>query len=229
MTGDTVRSRTSYTGARPRARTGRTSIVTRALKTGIGYRVRMTRPAARHAYSFAEYLELEEVARVRHEFLDGEIYAMAGGTPEHAAMAAAITAMLARQTAPTNCRVYSSDLRVRVLATGLATYPDVTVICGPSQRDPESPSHVTNPKVVVEITSPGTADYDRGEKLDHYKTIATVEAILIFDHTTEKLEMWTRDAGGWQLRTFGTGESVSVDAIGATLEVDEIYAAARNA
>ena len=126
--------------------------------------------APRPRHTFAEYLELEEISAVRHEFYAGEIYAMAGGTPEHAAMAAAIATLFGRQLEGGACRVYSSDLRVRVLATGLATYPDVTVICGKSERDPDSPTHVTNPKVVVEVLSPGTEDYDRGEKLQHYQT-----------------------------------------------------------
>jgi len=189
----------------------------------------MSHPAPRHHYTFAEYLELEEIARVRHEYLDGEIYAMAGGTPEHAAMGAAITAALGRQLDPSRCRVYSSDLRVRVLASGLATYPDVTVICGPSQRDPESPTHVTNPSVIVEITSPGTAEYDRGEKIDQYKSIPSLLAIAIVDHAVERIELWTRNGETWQLEMHGAGETVPLAAVGVQLAVDEIYAAARNA
>src|SRR6478609_2292974 len=145
----------------------------------------MTLLAPRHKYSFADYLATEESSEVRHEYYAGEIYAMAGRTPEHAAMAAAITAALGRQLERSNCRVYSSDLRLRVLATGLATYPDVTVICGPSVRDPESPSHVTNPKLVVEVLSPGTEDYDRNEKLEHYKSIPSLSAIVLVEHRSE--------------------------------------------
>jgi Uma2 family endonuclease len=190
----------------------------------------MSLPAPHHRFTFEEYLELEEIARVRHEFYRGEIYAMAGGTPEHAAMAAAITASLGQQLASTACRVYSSDLRVRVLATGLATYPDVTVICGPSERDPESASHVTNPKLVVEVLSNSTADYDRGEKLQHYQQIPSLELIVLVDHATPRIDLWTRSPElGWQLATFGTGQVVSLDAIKCTLAVDAVYAAARDA
>jgi len=96
----------------------------------------MSELVPRHRYTFEDYLELEEIASVRHEFYDGEIYAMAGGTPEHAARTAAITSALGAQIEGSDCRLYSSDLRVRVLATGLATYPDVTILCGPSGRDP---------------------------------------------------------------------------------------------
>src|SRR5204862_6984472 len=138
--------------------------------------------APKHRYSFAEYLETEEVSTIRHEFYDGEIYAMAGGTPEHAAMAAAITTALGRQLEGTNCRVYSSDLRVRVLATGLATYPDVTVVCGPLERDPESRSTVLNPRAGGEVTSDGTEAYDRGEKLEHYRQNAGLEAVVLASH-----------------------------------------------
>ena len=97
-------------------------------------------------------------------------------------MAAAITASLVRQLAGTGCRVYSSDLRVRVLATGLSTYPDVTVICGPSARHPESASHATNPKVIVEVLTPGTEDYDRNERLEHHKRIPNLCAVALVKH-----------------------------------------------
>lgn len=188
----------------------------------------MVSPAPRHRYTFREYLELEEVARVRHEFYDGEIYAMAGGTPEHAAMAAAITTIVGGQLDP-SCRAYSSDLRVRVVATGLATYPDVTVICGASQRDPDSPTHVTNPQVLVEVLSNATVEYDRGEKLHHYQQIPSLEAVLLVDHEREHIDLWTRCGEGWTSRGFGPGEIVPLEVIGAKLPVDEVYDAARNA
>jgi Uma2 family endonuclease len=87
----------------------------------------MTEPTRLHRYSYRDYLELEEASNVKHEYLEGEIYARAGGTPEHAALAASISSALHSQLRGGPCRVYSSDLRVRVLATGLATYPDVSV------------------------------------------------------------------------------------------------------
>jgi Uma2 family endonuclease len=94
--------------------------------------------APRHRYTFVEYLELEEVARVRHEFFGGEIHAMAGGTPEHAALAAPITTLIGAQLGEGPRRAFSSDLKVRVLATGLVSCPDLTVVCGPVEHDPQS-------------------------------------------------------------------------------------------
>ncbi len=183
------------------------------------YSRRIMLPAPRHRYSFEEYLETEEIAGVRHEFFDGEIYAMAGGTPEHAAMAAAVTTILGRQLGSGPCRVYSSDLRVRVAATGLATYPDVTVVCGRSERDANSSTHVTNPKILVEVLSPATAEYDRGEKLEHYRQIPSLEAVVLIDHEVPKIELWTREPNGWVERRFSVGEVVPLDPIRCALPV----------
>jgi len=185
--------------------------------------------APRHRYSFEEYLELEEIAGVRHEYFDGEIYAMAGGTPEHAAMAAAVTTIFGRQLGSGPCRVYSSDLRVRVMATGLATYPDVTIVCGPSERDPKSNTHVTNPRLIVEVLSPATAEYDRGEKLQQYRQIPSLEAVVLIDHERPNVEVWTRESNGWFERRYSAGEIVALEGIGCALPVDEVYAAGSRA
>src|ERR1700733_3362071 len=100
-----------------------------------------------HHYTYLEYRQLEEASSTKHEFLDGEIYAMAGGTPLHAALGAAGLTSLANQIAGTPCRAYSADLRVRVAASGLATYPDVTVICGAVETAPDDRNAALNPKV----------------------------------------------------------------------------------
>jgi Uma2 family endonuclease len=186
----------------------------------------MARPIRLHRYSFAEYLAIEEVARVKHEYLDGEIYAMAGGTPEHAALAAVVTTVLGEQLRGGPCRVYSSDLRVRILATGLATYPDVTVVCGPTERDPESATHVVNPCVVVEVTSDGTEEYDRGEKLDHYKKVPSLSAIVLVSHRERTIEVWSRDPSAWHVTAYGSGEVARIPALDCRLDVGAVYDAA---
>lgn len=104
----------------------------------------MTTRAPRHRYSYSEYVALEQGSAVRHEFFDGEIYAMAGGTPTHAGLAATVIRLVGAQL-PFGCRVYSSDLRVRVPETGLSTYPDVTVVCGQTTRAVDDPLAITNP------------------------------------------------------------------------------------
>jgi len=210
-----------------RAATVRGAVV--AKRSGSSYPFSVTGLAPRHNYTFRDYLELEAVSRVRHEFYAGEIYAMAGGTPEHAAVAAAITAMLHGQLRGSPCRVYSSDLRVRILATGLATYPDVTVVCGPSERDPESHSHVTNPRVVVEILSPSTEEYDRGEKLEHYRQTQSLDTIVLVEHGERRVDVWSRRASEWEVAVYRAGETLRLDSIRCALSVDEVYAAADGA
>jgi Uma2 family endonuclease len=189
----------------------------------------VTLPAPRHSYTFEEYLAIEEIAGVRHEFYAGEIYAMAGGTPEHAAMSAAIILSLAEQLRGKPCRVYSSDLRVRVIETGLATYPDVSVVCGASERDPSSPTHVTNPIVVIEVASTSTAAYDRTEKRLHYERIASLRHIVIVDDNRGAIEVWTREPDGWRDDAYAAGDSAPLTAIGCVLRVDDVFAAARSA
>jgi Uma2 family endonuclease len=182
----------------------------------------MTEPVRLHHYSYFEYRSLEEASSTKHEFLDGEIYAMAGGTPLHAALQAAVTAALANQLAGKECRVYGSDLRVRVLATGLATYPDVTVVCGPVETDPEDRNAAVNPKVVVEVLSDGTEQYDRGEKLAHYQKLATLEAVVLVAQRERRIELWQR-RDQWTRVEAGPEESVEIAAIGCSLATTAIY------
>lgn len=177
----------------------------------------------RHRFTYRDYVELEEASNTKHEYLDGEIYAMAGGTPQHAALAVALAAQLYNQTRGGPCRVYSSDLRVRVLATGLATYPDVTVVCGEVERDPESPVTATNPKLVIEVTSPSTQEFDRGEKREHYEQIPSAEAIVIVAHDEQRIEVWTRSEAGWSHDVHESG-SVGLPSVSTVLDVDEVYA-----
>jgi len=184
----------------------------------------MATSAALHRYSFADYLAFEEASTTKHEFLNGEIYGMAGGTPEHAALSVAVSSALVAQLRGGPCRVYSSDLRVRVLATGLATYPDVTVVCGELQRDPDSPTTAVNPRVVVEVLSDGTETYDRGQKLDHYRRIASLAAVVLVSHRSRLIEVWARaEDGPWTHREFAPGQVAEIPAVSARLSVDEVY------
>ena len=186
----------------------------------------MSQPAPYHSYTYQDYLAVEDGSNVKHEFFNGEIYAMAGGTLEHAALAASVIGALSAHLQGSPCRVYSSDLRIRVLATGLATYPDVSVICGAPQRDPESPLAATNPKVLVEVLSDSTAAYDRGEKLEQYKLIESVQAVLLFSQTSRRVELHERTDRGWHTEVFTGDQRVPLPSIGAELPLASIYAAA---
>lgn len=182
--------------------------------------------AARNWFSFAEYVDLEEIAGVRHEFLDGQVWAMSGGSPDHAGIASNVNALLVNHLRGQPCRVYSADLRVRALATGLGTYADVTVICGKVELDPEDRKGHTalNPKVVVEVLSPSTEAYDRGEKLAHYKQIPAIHEVLFVAHDRREIEIVRREAdGSWSRHVAVAGASATLASVGCDLPVDEIY------
>lgn len=173
-------------------------------------------------YTYAEYLALEEESSVRHEFLDGEIYAMAGGSPDHASLAAALIRAVGGQLPP-GCRMFTSDLRVRIAATGLSTYPDAAVVCGRTSRAPEDPLAVTNPLVLVEVTSPSTEEYDRGERLRHYQSLPSLREVLFVSHRAPELTLHRRGDGGWTVVTAGRGKALTLASVPVRVAVDEVY------
>ena len=119
--------------------------------------------------------------------------------------------MLFAQLREGRCRAYGSDLRVRVSATGLATYPDVTVVCGPREVDPEDPNSVINPTLLVEVLSPSTEAYDRDEKFAHYKRIPSLRQYVLVSHDERRVEVWTRDAAGaWGSVVSAAGETAEL-------------------
>lgn len=181
---------------------------------------------ARPRHTFSEYLRLErENPQTKHEFLDGLVWAMAGGTPEHSAVAANVIGLVAAALRGKPCQVYTSDLRVRVVATGLGTYPDVTVICGRLETDPEDSKGQTaiNPTVIVEVLSPSTEDYDRGEKLAHYKTIESLEEIVLVAHDEHRVEVWRRRDERWSLDLSKGEDTVHLASIDCELPLPEVY------
>jgi Uma2 family endonuclease len=187
----------------------------------------MPPPAHRIHYTRAEYVELEASSNVKHEYLDGQIYAMAGGTPEHAALAATATALLFAQLRDAPCRAHYADVRVRVRTTGLATYPDVTVLCGPREADPEDEHAVTNPTLIVEVLSRSTEEYDRGDKFEHYKQVRSLAEYVLVSHLDRSVEVWTRCADdAWGCVIARERDVARLKSIGAVLNVRELYDAA---
>jgi Uma2 family endonuclease len=130
---------------------------------------------------------------------------------------------LLRNQLPPGCRVFTSDLRVQVPATGLTTYPDAAVVCGRTQRAANDPLAVVNPVLLVEVTSPSTEEYDRGAKLRHYQNLASVREVLIVSHRRPELTVYGRETDGWTERTAGSSDAIELDCIAARLAVDEVY------
>jgi Uma2 family endonuclease len=181
-------------------------------------------PAQQTFVTYAEYLALERQSDVKLEWFDGRVYAMAGGTPEHSALAAQVAHLLANALEGRPCRVFNSDLKLRVLATGLATYPDVAVLCGEVAYDPENPNAVTNPVVLVEVLSHTTESYDRNEKWAHYRRIPSLKEYVLVSQAEPRIEVYTRRAADrWQLAEYRAGTVAHLESLDTGLPVERVY------
>ncbi len=175
--------------------------------------------------TYAAYLEFEEGSPIKHEYLRGEVYAMAGGTPEHAGLMASVIGELIAALRGRPCRVFTSDLRVRIDSTDLSTYPDITVVCGALETSEQDKNAATNPILIVEVLSDSTEAYDRGEKFAHYRRLPSLREYLLFSQRHARIESYRRSAEGvWMLAEAGVGETLTLAALeGVTLDVDLIY------
>lgn len=183
-------------------------------------------PARRlHRYTYADYVALELDSPTKHEFLDGEIYAMAGGSEEHSALAAEVVRALGIATGDGPCRAHTSDLRIYVESVGLATFPDGAVVCGPlEQHGPSPKATALNPTVLLEVSSDSSEEYDTTEKLEYYPTIPTLRDYIIVSHRERRITVHSRsESGDWVTRVAITDGRVGVTSLGAELSVDEIY------
>ena len=185
----------------------------------------MAQPIPHTLFSYSEYLEREQETGLKHEWLDGQIFAMAGGTPEHARLVFETGHLLRLAVAPKRCRVFTSGLKLRVQATGLATYPDVVVVCGSAELDGVDPNAVVNPMVLVEVLSRTTEAYDRGEKWAHYRTIPSLQAYLLVDQLRPRVEMFERTPDGFLHRMAEAGQRLSIPGLPIELDIDALYAA----
>jgi len=185
----------------------------------------MSLPAGKlPTYSYEDYLRFENSNPARHEYIEGSILAMAGGTPAHARLQAAFLFALERRLEGHSCQAFPSDLRVRIAVTGMATYPDVTVVCGPIEVAPEDPHAAVNPTVIVEVSSDHTIAYDHGEKFEQYRNIPKLQHYVLVSHRERRIEIRQREAdGSWSERQAVRGESFTLQSIGVELTVDEIY------
>lgn len=174
--------------------------------------------------TYAQYLELERSREVKHEYLRGEIFAMAGGSPEHARLAANVIGEFGAALRGRPGAVFTSDARVRIEATDRATYPDVTVVCGRLEHAPDDPDSITNPVVIVdEVLSDATDADDRGEKFAHYRRLASLREYLLVSQRARRLEIHRRRDDRWVLDEASAGETLRLDSIDVALAVAEIY------
>jgi Uma2 family endonuclease len=174
-----------------------------------------------------QYLQIERAALEKSEFHEGQMYAMAGGSPNHSLLANNIGAILRGQVPP-GCRTFNSDLRIKVVAAGLYTYPDCSVICGDLQYFGDHRDVVLNPILIVEVLSPSTENYDRGKKFELYRTIPSVREYLIVHQDRRHVEHYSRqDDGSWLLREhIGAADSVAIARLNVHIPLGDLYASA---
>jgi Uma2 family endonuclease len=196
--------------------------------------VSMSLPQSQGYFSVEEYLALERESEERHEYLDGYVYAMAGESPEHSDICSNLVSILHLQLRGTPCRVWSKDTKVRSgpeprsrrATKGLFSYPDLVIVCGAPQFHDAYRDVLLNPTVIIEVLSPSTEAFDRGEKFWRYRTwLPTLTSYLLVSQALSLSEHYVRQANDtWNLSTVSTMEgSVYLATINCTLQLREVY------
>ncbi len=172
-----------------------------------------------------EYIASERASERKHELINGVVVAMAGASPRHNAIVGNIVRALGNALANERCLVFPSDMRVHASATGLYTYPDVSVACDDLRFHPKFGDTLLNPRVIFEVLSESTEAYDRGAKFAHYQSIASLEEYVLVSQHEAKIEHYRRlDTGQWILTTYkGEAAVASLPALGCDLPLAEVY------
>ncbi len=173
-----------------------------------------------------DYLTMEAVSPVKHEYLDGEIFQMAGASERHNNIAGNIYGELYNQLKKRPCKVYQNDMRLYVEKEGIYTYPDVMVVCGkPEIKKYKNLDNILNPVLIVEVLSTSTADYDRGAKFEQYRTIESFKEYLLVSQDTKQITRYTKQTNGsWILMDFiGDKTEIELTSIECSLTMEDIY------
>ena len=182
-------------------------------------------PMPRRLFSEEEYLLIERAATYKSEYLDGEIYAMAGAGREHALIISNLLGSLYAQFRGRPCEVYSNDLRVRVADSGLYTYPDVMALCGSARLLDDRKDTLLNPQLILEVLSPSTSSYDRGEKGVRYRQLESLRNYILVAQEEMWVQHWDRQHGNTWIVTDHTQptDRLRIEALDAELQLADIY------
>jgi Uma2 family endonuclease len=172
--------------------------------------------------SYADYLAAEQNSECRHEFIDGVIVAMAGGSDEHNALTSKLAIALGSRLTGT-CRSYSPDQRFWIATRARGRYADGSIICGP----PEHPAHddqaTTNPSIVLEVLSPSTEGDDEGDKRVDFQSLASLRAYVLVAQDERRVKIYRREADGWSVTSYRDGDTFELPALSSGVPVSEIY------
>ena len=172
-----------------------------------------------------EYLAIEEKALEKSEFHQGEMYAMAGASLAHNRLTIRLGGILDRSLSGSACWVCGSDLRIHIPASGLFTYPDLVVVCGPPELAPfRTGETITNPSLIVEILSPSTEAYDRAQKFENHRTIDSLREYVLLSQSARKVEHYSRQPSGqWLLTDLGENGMLQIPGLDISIPVASIY------
>ncbi|MEY2613441.1 MAG: hypothetical protein RL069_2253 [Planctomycetota bacterium] len=179
----------------------------------------------KHFITPEEYLNRERQAEHRSEYYRGEMFAMAGASANHNLIVLNTGSHLREQLKSKPCRVYPSDLKLRVEATGLFTYPDLSIVCGEPRLESDHGDVLLNPVVLVEVLSDSTEAYDRGKKFEHYRTIPSLKHYVLITQDRHSIDCFTRSKGeSWNLTSCqGLSGKITLEAIECELLGSEVY------
>jgi len=183
----------------------------------------MGRAAQTPVFSAADYLAWEAAQPERHEFINGEVFSMAGAEDRHVTVTMNLAFALRQHLSGSPCRTYMSDMRLHVAAANSYFYPDMLVTC--SALDLASAMVKTEPKLIAEVLSPTTAGYDRGLKFGHYRTLPSLEEYLLVDLDTRATDCYRKGVDGlWVLHPFARGEAIELASVALTLTAAQLFA-----
>lgn len=179
----------------------------------------------KHWIAPEDYLELERNAEFKSEYLEGQIFAMSGGSPEHSAITVNITRELSLQLKGRPCQAFSNDLKVRTSYTGLYAYPDLTVVCSEPIYHDEKRDIITNPVVIIEVLPPSTEAFDRGRKFAHYQNILSLLDYILIAQDQPWIDHYARQPNNRWLLTpvVGLESSLWIPSIECDLRLAEVY------
>ena len=179
----------------------------------------------KHSYSVEEYLALDREAEYKNEYVAGEIFAMGGASPKHVLIAGNTAREFGNRLRDTNCQVYSADLRVQADVGNAYHYPDVAVVCGRPEYLDKRKDTVTNPLVIVEVLSPATRNYDRGDKFASYRRLDSLREYILIAQEACHVEHFVRKEGGWEFTEIDDCQgNLMVPTLGIAIPLTELYA-----
>ncbi|HRH48090.1 MAG TPA: Uma2 family endonuclease [Panacibacter sp.] len=180
---------------------------------------------SKQKFSIEDYLEIENTSIEKHEYYKGEIFAMSGAKMPHNDISKNLSGNLYVKLKGKKCQSYGSDVRIHIESNTLFTYPDISIICGDVVTRNNDDYNVLNPTVIIEILSPSTKNYDRGEKFKLYRDIPTLKEYILVDSESIHIEVFRLNENNhWELEEYNSTENLlHIKAINENILISEIY------